>query len=91
MTSKRTQKIAAVEPADGEVTLPGAIDPFVIGPASPAGTPGFYMGIGTRPETAAEHATRLGVAAGKFNDAGFILGTLEPIAGWPGPPYVGAP
>jgi len=65
---------------------PVVVEPFVIGPASPAGTPGFYMGIGTRPQTPAEHAARLGAAAGKFNDAGFIMGTLAPRPEWPGQP-----
>ena len=61
-------------------------DPFAIGPASPAGTPGFYMGIGANPETPAEHAVRLGADAGQFNDAGFVMGTLEPRPEWPGQP-----
>jgi len=65
---------------------PVAVDPYVIGPASPAGTPGFYMGIGTRPETAAEHAVRLDADAGEFNDIGYTLGTLEPRPEWPGQP-----
>lgn len=82
----------APAPADGGVTLPGkAPSPFVIGPASPAGTPGFYMGIGTRPQTPAEHTTRLGAAAGKFNDIGFTLGTLAARANWPAPPVEVAP
>lgn len=49
------------------------------------------MGLGKAPETAAAHATRLGASAGKFNDAGYILGTLEPRANWPAPPVVAAP
>jgi hypothetical protein len=87
-TSKAHAAPAAPDPkivlpeADGKVTLPTP-DPFVIGPASPAGTPGFYMGIGTRPQTPAEHNTRLGASAGKFNDAGFLLGNLAPRVGWP--------
>jgi hypothetical protein len=66
--------------ADGKVTLPTP-DPFVIGPASPAGTPGFYMGIGTRPQTPAEHNTRLGASAGKFNDSGLPAGQFGATCG----------
>lgn len=77
---------------DEQVALPGEVaDPFVIGPASPAGTPGFYMGIGTRPQTPAEHTTRLGAAAGEFNDIGFTLGTLAARANWPAPPVEAVP
>jgi hypothetical protein len=68
-------------PALGDPQAPPEL--FVIGPASPAGTPGFFMGIGSRPETPAEHAARLGASAGKFNDAGFLLGNLAPRVGWP--------
>jgi hypothetical protein len=60
-----------------------AIDPFVIGPPSAAMTPGWLMGIGSRPQTPAEHATRLGTSAGTFADAGFLTGTLAPRASWP--------
>jgi hypothetical protein len=87
----RTSKAHAAPEPDLKIVLPEAEgmttpptpDPFVIGPASPAGTPGFYMGIGTRPQTPAEHNTRLGASAGKFNDAGFLLGNLAPRVGWP--------
>jgi hypothetical protein len=68
--------------ADGKVTLPTP-DPFVIGPASAPMTPGWLMGIGSRAETAAEHNTRLGASAGKFNDSGYLLGNLAPRVGWP--------
>jgi hypothetical protein len=86
----RTSKAAPAAPdpkivlpeADGKVILPTP-DPFVIGPASPAGTPGFYMGIGSRPQTPAEHNTRLGASASKFNDSGYLLGNLAPRVGWP--------
>jgi hypothetical protein len=67
------------------------IDPFVIGPPSTKMTPGWLMGIGSRPQTPAEHATRLGASAGKFNDAGYILGTLAPRANWPAQPNEAVP
>lgn len=60
-----------------------AIDPFVIGPPSDAMTPGWLMGIGSRPQTPAEHATRLGTSADTFADAGFLTGTLAPRPNWP--------
>lgn len=72
----------AIEPEPDDDAI---IDPFVIGPASAPMTPGWLMGISSRPETPAEHAIRLGAAAGKFNDAGFILGTLAPRPEWPAP------
>jgi len=74
----------AEAPALGDPQAPPEL--FVIGPASPTGTPGYYMGIGTRPETAAEHAARLDADAGEFNDIGYTLGTLEPRPEWPGQP-----
>lgn len=49
------------------------------------------MGLGKAPETPAAHATRLGTSAGKFNDAGFILGTLEARSNWPAPPVAAVP
>lgn len=77
---------------EGEVTLPGEVaDPFVIGPPSAPMTPGWIMGIGTRPQTPAEHAIRLGAAAGEFNDIGFTLGTLAARANWPAPPLAAVP
>jgi hypothetical protein len=91
----RTSKAAPAAPdpkivlpeADGEVTLPGeVVDPLVIGPASAPMTPGWLMGIGSRAETAGEHAARLGASAGKFNDAGFLLGNLESRDNWPATP-----
>jgi hypothetical protein len=62
-----------------------------IGVACDKLTPGWLMGIGKAPETAAAHATRLGASAGKFNDVGYLLGTLEPRANWPAAPVVAAP
>lgn len=93
MTTKRS---SITKPAP-EPEAPALGDPeappelFVIGPASAPMTPGWLMGIGSRPETAEEHAARLGAAAGKFNDAGFLLGNLEPRSGWPGPPEIVEP
>jgi hypothetical protein len=66
-------------------------DPFVIGPPSTPMTPGWLMGIGSRPQTPAEHATRLGTSAGTFADAGFLTGTLAPRAGWPAQPGEAVP
>jgi hypothetical protein len=75
--------LPAIEP---EPEPEAGIDPFVIGPPSAPMTPGWLMGIGSRPQTPAEHATRLGASAGKFNDAGYILGTLAPRPEWPAAP-----
>lgn len=60
---------------------PVVVDPLVIGPASAPMTPGWLMGIGTRPETAAEHIARLGTAAARFPDIGWTLGTLKGVDG----------
>lgn len=79
-------------PGGGEVVVTAA-PPLMplIGQACDPGTPGFIMGIGKAPESNAAHATRLGSSAGKFNDAGFILGTLAARNNWPAPPVVAAP
>jgi hypothetical protein len=77
----------ALPPEDGATTLEepveefAAVDPFVIGPASAPMTPGWLMGIGSRPETAAEHIARLGGSAARFVDAGWITGTMPGVNG----------
>lgn len=63
----------------------------LIGTACDRDTPGWLMGIGKAPETKSEHDSRLGAAAGKFNDIGFLFGTLEARDNWPAAPVAAAP
>ena len=59
---------------------------------TPIGFPGYYVGIDNQDaETKAEHDTRLGAAAGTTSDIGYMLGTVAPRAGWPGPVVVPPP
>jgi hypothetical protein len=90
MSRTRASRAAAAAEPDPQPIEPVA-DPFVIGPPSAPMTPGWLMGIGTRPETPAEHATRLGASAGTFTDAGFLLGNLAPRPEWPAQPPVVIP
>lgn len=76
-------------PALGDPQAPPEL--FVIGPVSAPMTPGWLMGIGSRPQTPAEHAARIGAAAGTFADAGFIMGSLAPRPNWPAAPVVVIP
>jgi hypothetical protein len=46
---------------------------------------------GSRPETAEEHAERLGESAGTFKDVGHILGTVVSRPNWPAQPQHSAP
>jgi hypothetical protein len=69
------------EPTTLEELAPEAPETFTIGPASAPMTPGWLMGIGSRPETAAEHIARLGTAAARFPDIGWTLGTLKGVDG----------
>lgn len=85
MTTAKRSRIA-LPPEDAPATKDEPVEApstLTIGPASPTGSIGWLMGIGSRAETAAEHNTRLGASAGKFNDAGFLLGNLAPRVGWP--------
>jgi hypothetical protein len=54
-------------------------------------SPGWLMGIGRAPERKAEHDTRLGAAAGQFNDIGWVLGTVKSRDNWPAPPVAAQP
>jgi hypothetical protein len=88
MTTKRRTKTEDPAPRAAAIQVTADGPPGSVVPPCEPMTPGWLMGIRSRPETAAEHAARLGASAGQFNDQGHITGTLPPDAVPPPVPLV---